>query len=128
MKIYSWNVNSLRSCENNFLEFLNNYSPDIVGIQELRAHPDQLSFFLKFVDGYKVLFNDSGRPGYAGTALYYKDTLDVKEITKDLNNDILNTEGRAIKIVIDDITILQFEIFYIFYIKFILMYYYFLAF
>ena len=56
MKIYSWNVNSLRSCENNFLEFVERYKPDIVGIQELRANPDQLSFFLKFVDGYRNLY------------------------------------------------------------------------
>ena len=108
MKIYSWNVNSLRSCENNFLEFLDKYKPDIVGIQELRGHPDQLSFFLKFVDGYKNLFNDSGRPGYAGTALYYKDTLEVKEVTKEVGNEILNTEGRVIKIVVDDIHIFNY--------------------
>lgn len=108
MKIYSWNVNSLRSCENNFLDFLNDYSPDMVGIQELRAHPDQLSFFLKFADGYKSIFNDSGRPGYAGTALYYKDTLDVKEVTDNIGNEILDTEGRVTKIVVGDISIFNF--------------------
>jgi exodeoxyribonuclease-3 len=108
MKIYSWNVNSLRSCENSFLNFLKEYSPDIVGIQELRAHPDQLSFFLKFVDGYKAIFNNSGRPGYAGTALYYKDTLDVKEVTDRVGNEILDSEGRIIKIVVEDISVFNF--------------------
>lgn len=108
MKIYSWNVNSLRSCENNFLQFLKDYQPDIVGIQELRGTPDQLSFFLKFVDGYSTLFNDSGRPGYAGTALYYKNSLDVKEITNITGNEILDREGRVIKMVVGDITIFNY--------------------
>ncbi|MHC1716383.1 MAG: exodeoxyribonuclease III [Candidatus Dojkabacteria bacterium] len=108
MKIYSWNVNSLRSCENKFLQFLKEYEPDIVCIQELRANPDQISFFLKFVDGYHCLFNDSGRPGYAGTALYYKDTLDVQEITKTTGNEILDTEGRVIKIKVGDTTLFNF--------------------
>ncbi len=53
MKIYSWNVNSLRSYEDKYLKFLKDYNPDIVGIQELRATEDQLSFFLKFVDGFQ---------------------------------------------------------------------------
>lgn len=110
MKIYSWNVNSLRSCENNFLKFLNEYSPDIVMIQELRAHPDQLSFFLKTVAEYKYLFNDSGRPGYAGTALYYKETQNVKQITNKLGNEILETEGRVILIQVDDLYIYNFYI------------------
>ncbi len=108
MKIYSWNVNSLRSYEDKYLQFLKDYQPDIVGIQELRATEDQLSFFLKFVDGYSTLFNDSGRPGYAGTAMYYKNTLDVKEITNKVGNEILETEGRVIKIKVRDITIFNF--------------------
>jgi len=108
MKIYSWNVNSLRSCENNFLKFIGDYQPDIVGIQELRGTPDQLSFFLKFVDGYDCIFNDSGRPGYAGTALYYKKGLDVQSVTNRVEDQILDTEGRVTKIKIGDITIFNF--------------------
>lgn len=108
MKIYSWNVNSLRSYEDRYLQFLKDYQPDIVGIQELRATEDQLSFFLRFVEGYSTLFNDSGRPGYAGTAMYYKNNLDVKDISKRTGNDILDIEGRVIKIVVGDITIFNF--------------------
>lgn len=108
MKIYSWNVNSLRSCENKFLQFVKDYQPDIVGIQELRANPNQLSFFLRYLDGYTSIFNDSGRPGYAGTAVYYKNPLDIKEVSNTIGNEILETEGRIIKIVIGDITYFNF--------------------
>ena len=108
MKIYSWNVNSLRSCENNFLEFVDRYKPDIVGIQELRANPDQLSFFLKFVDGYRNLFNDSGRPGYGGTAIYYKENLGIQDVSKNTKNEILNSEGRVIILKVNNIYVFNF--------------------
>ncbi|MCB9790449.1 exodeoxyribonuclease III [Candidatus Nomurabacteria bacterium] len=110
MKIYSWNVNSLRSCETAFLDFIDRYSPDIVMLQELRAHPDQLSFFLKLVPGYGCLFNDSGRAGYAGTAIYYKDSLPVSEVTNELGDDLLEAEGRAIFLRIGDFSIYNFYI------------------
>jgi exodeoxyribonuclease-3 len=109
MKLYSWNVNSLRSCEDKFLEFLDKYSPDIVAIQELRATEDQISFFLKGVSGYKYLFNDSGRPGYAGTALYYKDSLGI-DPKRALGNTILDGEGRVIYTKIGDIHFFNFYI------------------
>ncbi|MEI7578897.1 MAG: exodeoxyribonuclease III [bacterium] len=108
MLVISWNVNSLRNCEKAFLAFLHDYEPDIVMIQELRAHPDQLSFFLQMVPGYQVFFNDSGRPGYSGTAIYYKNSLNVQEISKHTGNEILDTEGRTIKLVLPDYTIYNF--------------------
>jgi exodeoxyribonuclease-3 len=98
MKIYSWNVNSLRNAEESVLALLAQHQPDILFIQELRAHPDQLSFFLKFVDGYEAVFNDSGKPGYAGTAAYYKMELQPDKITTETKFDVLNNEGRTIVI------------------------------
>ncbi|MCK9368627.1 exodeoxyribonuclease III [Candidatus Dojkabacteria bacterium] len=108
MKIYSWNVNSLRSCENSFIEFINTYNPDIVFIQELRANPDQISFFLKTLSGYSFLLNDSGRPGYGGTAIYYKNELDVKSIARNIGNQILDSEGRVIHLQVGDIHLYNF--------------------
>lgn len=96
MKIYSWNVNSLRNAEDAVIKLLTEHQPDILLIQELRANPDQLSFFLKFVDGYEAVFNDSGRPGYAGTAVYYKSKLQPIKIQTETKLDPLNQEGRTI--------------------------------
>jgi len=95
MKLISWNVNGLRSTENAFLEFMNSESPDVVMIQELRAHPDQLSLFLKMIGGYNVEYNPSDRPGYSGTALYYKDSISFDEIKSKTGVSILDTEGRV---------------------------------
>ena len=43
MKIATWNVNGIRSCFNKgFLEFVKGIQPDLLCIQETKAHPDQL--------------------------------------------------------------------------------------
>jgi exodeoxyribonuclease-3 len=96
MKIVSWNVNSLRSAEAKFLAFMETEQPDVVMLQEVRAHQNQLSFFLQNVSGYDVLFNDSGRPGYAGTAVYYTKKLQFTGITSETGNKTLDSEGRSI--------------------------------
>jgi exodeoxyribonuclease-3 len=110
MKIYSWNINGIRSAEENLLQFLNEYQPDILLIQELRANPDQISLFLKSVPNYNYLYNDSGRPGYSGTAVYYKKTLKPDLITNDLSNKILNQEGRSIFLKFNNLEIYNFYI------------------
>lgn len=96
MKLVSWNVNSLRSAEESFLEFVDAQQPDIVMIQELRAHPNDLSFFLRFIPGYKGEFNYSGRPGYGGTAWYHKESLPVRDVKFTSGHAILDSEGRTI--------------------------------
>ncbi|MDR0623347.1 MAG: endonuclease/exonuclease/phosphatase family protein, partial [Treponema sp.] len=44
MRILSWNVNGLRAVEKRgFVQWLADESPDILCLQETKAHPDQLS-------------------------------------------------------------------------------------
>lgn len=77
-------------------------------LQELRAHPDQLPFFLTNVSGYEAYFNHSGRAGYAGTALYYKTNLEVTDVTNRTGIEMLDAEGRTIAAKLDDIVLLNF--------------------
>jgi len=73
MKIFSWNVNGIRAAEKKgFLNFLKEESPDIIGIQEIKAKEEQLSKELKNPDGYYAYFNSAVRPGYSGVAIYSK--------------------------------------------------------
>jgi exodeoxyribonuclease III len=110
MKIVSWNVNSLRNAENFFLEFVAEHKPDIIFLQELRAREDQLSFFLKIIDGYEVLFNPSEKAGYSGTAMYYKQGLNISNITTKSTYKHLDIEGRYISCEVDGIHINNFYI------------------
>jgi len=101
VKIYSWNVNSLRNVEDKFLKFLEDYTPDIVFIQELRANQNQLSFFLQNAVGYKCVFSSAEKHGYAGTALYYRDTLNITDLKTNIEGTILGMDGRFISFTLD---------------------------
>lgn len=107
MKIYSWNVNGIRSAESELIAFIDEVQPDILLLQELRAHPGQISFFLKMIPGYRHYFNDSGKPGYAGTGLYYQKGLELENISSQTSNDILSQEGRIIRFNCQDMTIVN---------------------
>ena len=44
MKIFSWNVNGIRAIQKKgFKDFIRNFKPDILCIQETKASIDQLS-------------------------------------------------------------------------------------
>ncbi len=71
MKLVSWNVNGLRAIgKKGFLDFVDDYRPDILCIQETKAQEDQLSSSLRHPDGYFSYFCSAERKGYSGTALY----------------------------------------------------------
>ncbi len=110
MKIVSWNVNGLRSAEERFLRFIENERPDLLLLQEIRAHPNQLPFFLKLVPNYKVEFNHSGRAGYGGTAVYYKKVLSLDKLSSSTGNEILDSEGRSMFCKLKDLSILNFYV------------------
>ncbi len=89
-------MNGLRSAEEQFLSFLKNEKPDVVLLQEIRSEEQQLSFFLRLIPDYATFFNPSGRPGYGGTAIYYKKGCGIKDVSNSVNNSLLDSEGRTI--------------------------------
>ncbi len=71
MKIYSWNINGLRSAirRGAFEAFINQDTPDIVCLQETKTKPDQIEVDLP---DYLEIWNSAARPGYSGTAILTK--------------------------------------------------------
>src|SRR5215207_7811334 len=68
-KIVSWNVNGLRSVlRKNFLEFLEQESPDILCLQETKAGPNDVEQLWPAT--YTTYWNTAERKGYAGTAVF----------------------------------------------------------
>ncbi|MCA9359057.1 exodeoxyribonuclease III [Candidatus Kaiserbacteria bacterium] len=71
MKIYSWNMNGIRAVERKGLlqPFLANHQPDILCIQETKAHPDQIE-----LDSpeYELFWHSAEKKGYSGTAIFTK--------------------------------------------------------
>jgi exodeoxyribonuclease-3 len=69
IKLISWNVNGLRSVlRRNFLEYLEQEAPDILCLQETRAHPDEVQRL--WPAHYTTYWNTAERKGYAGTAIF----------------------------------------------------------
>ena len=71
MKIFSWNVNGLRAVINKgaLQEFVKEYQPDILCLQETKAKQGQAEIDLP---EYEELWNSAERPGYSGTAIFTK--------------------------------------------------------
>jgi exodeoxyribonuclease-3 len=95
MKLYSWNVNGIRAAEKKgFLDWMDNTNPDILCVQETKAHKDQLSDKLVKEHGYFTYFHSAEKKGYSGVATYCKaKPLFVQE---GLGIDRFDNEGRVL--------------------------------
>jgi len=93
-KIMSWNVNGLRACANRgFTRWLGRCGAEIVGVQEVRASPEQLPGNLANPRGWHAAFNPAQRKGYSGVGLYSRRAPDAIETR--LGKAKFDCEGRV---------------------------------
>lgn len=94
--IFSWNVNGIRAILNKgFFDFVTQYSPDILCLQETKAYEEQVKMNMKQF-GYEYEFwNSADKKGYSGVAVFSKmKPLDVIYGLEGL--ELSNIEGRVI--------------------------------
>ncbi|MEP7235109.1 MAG: exodeoxyribonuclease III [Ignavibacteriota bacterium] len=109
MKIISWNVNGIRAAEKKgFIEYMAKEKPDVMCIQETKAHADQLSDALKNIPGYTSYFVLGEKKGYSGVAIYTK--IIPKEVTIGCGEPRFDVEGRVIAAEYEDFIL--FNIYY----------------
>lgn len=73
MRIISWNVNGIRAAaKKGLLEYIQADAPDILCLQETKAHREQLDEKLTDIEGYTAYFCSGERKGYSGVATYTK--------------------------------------------------------
>ncbi len=73
LKLISWNVNGIRAVyKKGFEKFLKTHAPDILCLQETKAHESQLGFDQRPTD-YHGFFNEAERKGYSGVVTFSKD-------------------------------------------------------
>lgn len=96
MLLVSWNVNGIRAAQRKgFLDWLRATDPDILGIQETKAHPDQLDEELRIPEGYHSYYAWSTvKKGYSGVALYSK--TEPLNVQIGLGIEEFDQEGRTI--------------------------------
>ncbi len=101
LKLYSWNVNGIRAAQKKgFLDWLDKTQPDIIGLQETKASPDQLDEALLKPAGYQSFWSSAERKGYSGVALYTK--IPPKSVTLGFGFPEYDSEGRTIVAEYDD--------------------------
>jgi exodeoxyribonuclease III len=97
MKIVSWNVNGIRAVmKKGFLDFVEKENPDILCLQEIKAHPEQVDIELK--DYPYHYWNSAERKGYSGTAIFSKK--EPISVSKGIGHE-LDNEGRVITLEFD---------------------------
>ena len=74
MRLISWNVNGIRAVQKKgFLEWFKKEQPDMLCLQETKAHPEQLDENLLNVPGYTAYWSAAEKKGYSGTVIYTKE-------------------------------------------------------
>lgn len=81
LRLLSWNVNGIRAAyKKGFVNWFVKENPDILCLQETKAHPEQLTDDLLNINGYKSYFSSSiVKKGYSGVAIYTKQEPDKVE-------------------------------------------------
>ena len=99
MRFVSWNVNGIRAVlKKGFLGRLREIDPDILCLQETRAHPDQVT--ARWPRKYRQYWNVAERKGYAGTAVFTK--IEPEEVTMGIGEELGDREGRVITLRFPD--------------------------
>lgn len=109
-KCYSWNVNGIRAAgKKGFWDWFARVDADVVGLQEIKATPEQVSEKERTPDGYTSVWNPATvKKGYSGTACFSKEA-PISQSTG-LPDEAFQGEGRLV--------LLEYEKFYFFNIYF----------
>ena len=101
MKIISFNVNGLRAIMNkNFMGFLEEYKPDILGLQETKLQEAQIPLEIKKIENYHLYWSYAKKAGYSGTALFTQTK--PLNVSYDIGDDSFDGEGRIIQAEFED--------------------------
>lgn len=93
--LISWNVNGIRAVEQKgFTSIIESLNPDIVTVQETKAHPNQLSEELLHITGYTSYWSSAKRKGYSGVGIYTK--IEPINVIEGLGIEQFDLEGRVL--------------------------------
>ncbi|WP_340077148.1 exodeoxyribonuclease III [Leptobacterium sp. I13] len=107
MKIISYNVNGIRAAINKgFLDWLQSANPDVICLQEIKAHKEQLELEQFEEAGYKHHYWFSAeKKGYSGVAILSKTAPDHVEYGTGI--DYMDAEGRNIRADFGNVSIMS---------------------
>ncbi len=109
MKIITWNVNGIRAVlKKGFKDFLANKKPDIICLQETKAFESQFLAEIGELEGYKYVWHSGTRPGYAGSAILYKENLAVSDLKNHFwEIEHFHADGRVTELKCDNFILIN---------------------
>ncbi len=104
MRIITANVNGIRSAaQKGFFDWSKKQRADVLCLQEIKAHVDQLGDAVFRPKGYHALFNPAEAKGYSGVALYTRREPD--QVIDRLGWDEFDREGRYLEARFGDLSV-----------------------
>lgn len=107
MKIISYNVNGIRAAlTKGFIEWLQQANPDVICLQETKAHKDQLDLSVFEDAGYvNNYWFSAEKKGYSGVAILSK--IKPKHVEFGTGIDYMDFEGRNIRADFDNFSVMS---------------------
>lgn len=107
MKIISYNVNGIRAAlKKGFLDWLQQANPDVICIQETKAHKEQLDVTEFENAGYPYHYWFSAeKKGYSSVAVFCKK--EPKHVEYGTGIEMMDFEGRNLRVDYEDISIMS---------------------
>lgn len=95
MKILSWNINGIRAIhKKGFVNWFLNEKPDILCLQEIKAHTEQIPEDIKHIAGYLAYFASAQRKGYSGVGILTR--LEPLAVRRGFGRAEFDNEGRTL--------------------------------
>lgn len=106
MRIITLNLNGIRAAANKgFFQWMPTQQADIVCVQELKAHPDDMSSEMKAPDGYYGYFHCADKKGYSGVGLYSR--YEPDKIIEGVGITAIDSEGRYLRVDLGNLSIIS---------------------
>lgn len=106
MKIISYNVNGIRAAlKKGFAEWLTEEQPDIICLQETKAHKEQVELEALEALGYEHYWFSAQKKGYSGVAIFTK--IKPDQVIYGMGIEKYDFEGRMIRADFGDITLIN---------------------
>jgi exodeoxyribonuclease-3 len=95
IKLATWNVNGIRaSYEKGLSQFIQQEKPDILCLQETKAHKDQVNPTMQSLGYQHHFWSSAERKGYSGVATFSNEA--PKKVSTTIDNPDYEKEGRIV--------------------------------
>jgi exodeoxyribonuclease III len=104
--VVSMNLNGIRSAaKKGFFTWVKQHQPDIVCVQETKAHTRDLDPDIWHVEGYHSYFVDAEKKGYSGVGVLTKQL--PTQVIERCGHDLADSEGRFICLCFDELKVVS---------------------